>query len=61
MCVCMCSDVDEPSGSDAAEDLIEEMEDDDEDLIDLLDEEGPVATGGAELMMSNSIYRLWLT
>lgn len=35
----------EPSGSDAAEDLIDEIEDDDDDVISLMDEDEPVAPG----------------
>ncbi|DBA79384.1 TPA: hypothetical protein ACH3X2_000030 [Trebouxia sp. C0005] len=35
----------EPSGSDAAEDLIDEIEEDDDDVISLMDEDEPVAAG----------------
>lgn len=41
-----CSDLSEPSGSDAADDLIDEIEDaDDDDVIDLMDDGEPRTAG----------------
>ena len=46
MCNVCCSDLSEPSGSDAANDLIDEIEDDDDDeVIDLVDDGDPRTTG----------------
>lgn len=45
-CFC-CSDLSEPSGSSAGDDLIDEVDDDedDEEMIDLVDEAPPETTG----------------
>ena len=54
--VACCSDDLEPSGSDAAEDVIEEIEDDDDDVIDLMDEDEAAETSQGLCSLSCSSH-----